>query len=232
MYLCAFVGPLVPPPPARPCPSGSPAFFSGCLSCRVHRCSRTPCVCPLLLSALPLPRRPIPSSPVTPFLPSSPPICCHSEGRGCTFPSALTAFAVHSLVCATGVFYPCPSLLSLSFSLVSCHTLTLPSLLCCCLLSLCFAFVPPLSPHPGRHGFMLRGGWGLLADWTVALLVDGLDAGLLGSDARDFPHAACTSEPPMGSTVANAILVGPALRAGNDGAPCHLWPFAFVTTPR
>ena len=69
-----------------------------------------------------------------------------------------------SLVCATRVFYPCPSLSSLPFSLVA-H------------LSLCFAFVPRLSPHPGRHGFTLRGGGGLLVDWIVALLVDGLDAG-------------------------------------------------------
>ena len=149
----------------------------------------------------------------------------------CTFPSALTAFVVHSLVSATRVLYPRPSLLSLPFSLVSCPALTVPSLLCCCPLSLCFAFVPRLSLLPGCHRFMLRGG-GLLADWIVALLVDGLDDGLLGSDDRDVPRAACTSEPPMGSTVANAFLVGPAPRAGNDGAPCHLWPFANVTTPR
>ena len=196
-----------------------------------HRCSRVPCVCPALVSALPLPRRPIPSPLVSPVLPSSPPIRCHSEGPVCTFPSALTAFAVHSLVCATRVFYPRPSLLSLPFSLVSCRTLTPPSLLGCCPLSLWFAFVPCLSPLPGRHGFMLRGG-GLLADWIVVLLVDGLDAGLLGSDHCGVPHAACRSEPPMGSTVANAVLVGPAPRAGNHGAPCHLWPFATVTTPR
>ena len=102
-----------------------------------------------------------------------------------------------SPLCATRVFYPCPSLLSLPFSLVSCRTLTLPTLLCCCPLSLCFAFVPRLSSLPGRHGFMARGG-GLLTDWIVALLVEGLDDGLLGLDDRDFLHAACTSEPPMG----------------------------------
>ena len=78
---------------------------------------------------------------------------------------------------------------------------------------------------------MARGG-GLLSDWIVALLMDGLDDGLLGSDNPDFPHAAGTSEPLMGSTVANEILVGPALRAGNVDAACHLWPFTTLTTPR
>ena len=111
-----LLAPCFPLLPRGPVPSGSPAFFFGCLSCRAHRCSRAPCVCPLLLSGLPLPRRPVPSPPVSQFLPSSPPIRCHSEGPVFTFPSAVTAFAVHSLVCATCVLYPCPSLLSLPLS--------------------------------------------------------------------------------------------------------------------
>ena len=177
------------------------------------------------------PCRPVPSPPVTPFSPSSPPIRCHSEGPVCTFPFALTAFALHSPVCATRVVYPCPSPLSLPLSLVSCRTLTLPSLLCCRPLSLCFAFIRRLSPLPERHGFMVRGG-----GFTC-----GLDCGpargrvgrrIVWIRRSDFPHAACTSELPMGSTVANAILLGLALRAGNVGAQCHLWPFVTVTTPR
>ena len=187
----------------------------------------------------------VPSAPlcVSPALPPCALTSCHaiaplltshpldSDGPVCTITSAVSAVAVLSPFCGTRLFYPCPSLLPLPFSLVSCRTLTLPNLLCFCRLSLCLAFVPPLSPLPGHHGFMARDG-GLLPDWIVALLVDGLDDGLLGSDDPDFPHAAGTSEPPMGSTVANASLVGPALRAGNVGAPCHLWPFATVTSPR
>ena len=90
---------------------------------------------------------------------------------------------------------------------------------------------PTLSPS-GTPWVHVEGGGGLLADWIAALLVDKLDAGLLGSHNPDVPHAACPSEPPMGSTVADAVRVGPALRAGNDGAPCHLWPFTTVTTQR
>ena len=145
----------------------------------------------------------VPCAPlrVSPAPPPCAPTSCHaiapSDGPVCTISSAVSAVVVLSPLCATRVFCPCRSLLSLPLSLVSCDTLNMPTLLCCCPLSLCFAFVPRLSPLPGRHGFMARGG-GLLADWIVALLVDGLDDGLLGSDDRDFPHAAGTNEPPWG----------------------------------
>ena len=158
---CTFVlllAPSFPLLPRGPVPRIHLLFlFSGCLSCRAHRCSRAPCVCPLLLSALPLPRRPVPSPPVTPFLPSPPPIRCHSEGPVCTFPSTLTAFAVHSPVCATRGFHLCPTLLPLPFPLVSGHTLTLPTLMCYRPPTMCYALLPRFSPLPGRHRFRARG---------------------------------------------------------------------------
>ena len=138
-----------------------------------------------------------------PLPPSSPPIRLTLTALSVQFSPRSLPLVVLSPLCATRVFWPCPSLLSLPFSLVSCCTLTLPTLLFFCPLSLGFAFVPRLSSH-GEGG-------GLLAGWIVALIVDGLGDGLLGSDDRDFPHPAGTVEPPMGSTVANAILVGPAL---------------------
>ena len=66
MYLCAFVGSLLPPPPARRhplcfCFFGASsvfnfvcAFFFRCPPGRALRCSRAPCVCPLVFSVLPL----------------------------------------------------------------------------------------------------------------------------------------------------------------------------------
>ena len=104
-----------------------------------------------------------------------------SDGPVCTILSGVSAIAVLLPLCATRVFYPCPSLLSLPFSLLSCRTLTLPTLFCCCPLSLCFAFVPDSLPFRDAMGAW-QGGGGLLADWIVAQLVDGLDARLLGFD--------------------------------------------------
>ena len=118
MFLCALVGPLFPPPPA-PCLLYVP-FLCVCLSCccfflfRVcaPRCSRAPCVCPLLFSVLPLSRCPAP-----PLSPVSPPILLLAVDRACT--SALPVCAALSLVCFTRVLYPCPSPLPLLFPLGS-----------------------------------------------------------------------------------------------------------------
>ena len=182
--MCTFaplLAPCFPLLPRVPAPSVCPSlvfclpfFFFGCPSCRALRCSRARCVCPLLLSVLPLSRRPVP--PPTPVFP---PIRRLSAGPACTSPTAPTASAVLSLLCATRVFYPCPSLSSLPFSLVA-H------------LPLCFSFVPRLSPHLGRHGLTLRGGFtfgldccparGLIRRWP------------LGFNNRNVPHAVRTSE--------------------------------------
>ena len=158
MYLCFVVGPLLPPPPARPCPSGSPAFFPwlshfvALIAAHAH-----PACAPLLLSVLPLPRCPVPSPPVTPFLPSPPPIRCHSGGPVCTLPSTVTAFAVHSPVCAPRGTHLCPILLSLPFPLVSGRILTLPNLICHRPQAFGYAPLCGLSPLPGRHRFTARG---------------------------------------------------------------------------
>ena len=133
-------------------------FYSGYLSCRAHRCSHTPCLCFVLLSALPLLRRPVPSASVRPFLPSSPPIRCHSEGSDCTFPSTITSSAVHSPMCANRGFHVCPTLLSLPLPLVSGRTLTLPALMCYRPPALCYVLLPRMSPLPRHHWFTLRGG--------------------------------------------------------------------------
>ena len=53
-----------------------------------------------------------------------------SDRPVCTIPSAVSAVAVLSPLCAIRVFYPCPSLLSLPFSVVSCCILTLGTLFC------------------------------------------------------------------------------------------------------
>ena len=171
MYPCAFVGSLLPPPPARPHPLclsffGALSdfnfvfvFFFGCPPGRALRCSRAPCVCPLLFSVLPLSHCPVPAP-----TPVSPPIRRLSAGPACFSPTALSAFAALSLVCATRALYPCPSLSSLPCPLAA-H------------LPLCFSLGPCLSPLPACHGSLCGGGGGLLADWTVALLVDGLDTG-------------------------------------------------------
>ena len=113
MHLCAVVGPLLPPPLARPCPLWLTCFaflflfLFGRRSCRAHRCSRAPCVCPLLLCALPLSRRPVPSPPVSPFLPSYLLLLCGS----CLYVSVRP----HCLCCAlTRVCHPCVLPLPLS----------------------------------------------------------------------------------------------------------------------
>ena len=170
--MCTFAAlfaPRLPLLPRGPTPSACPSMvfclpsiFFGCPSCRALGCSRAPCVCPLLLSVLSLSRRPVP-----PPTPVSHPIRRLSAAPACTFPTALTACAVLSPVCATRVFYPCPSLMSLPFSLVA-H------------LPLCFSFVSRLSPHPGRHGFTLRGGAVYLqtalwpSSWTGETLAGGI----------------------------------------------------------
>ena len=126
---------------------------------------------PLYVSPAPPPYALTSCQAIAPLLTSHP---LDSDGPVCTNSSAVSAVAVLSPLCATRVFYPCPSLLSLTFFLVSCRTLGLPTLLCLCPLSLWFAFVLRLSPLPGRHAFMAR--WrGLLEDWIVALLMAGLD---------------------------------------------------------
>ena len=73
-------------------------FFFGWRPGRALRCSRAPCVCPLLFSVLPLSRRPLP-----PPTPVSPPIRQLSAGPACFSPTALSVFAALSLVCATRV---------------------------------------------------------------------------------------------------------------------------------
>ena len=166
MYLCAIVGSLLPPPPVRPHPlflsffgafsDFNFVFFLRGPPGRAPRCSHAACLCPMLLSVLFLSRRPVPTP-----TPVSPPIRRLSAVPACFFPTALSAFAALSLVCATRALYPCPSLLSPPCPLVA-H------------LPLCFSLGPCLSPLLGCHG-SLCGGGGLLADWTVALLVDGLD---------------------------------------------------------
>ena len=224
---------LAPCIPLLPCGTVPPLLLLFILWLPLLSCT------PLCTRALRVPSAPLCVSPAAPRFAL---ISCHaiaplltsdpldSDGPVCTILSAVSPVAVLSPLCATRVFYPCQTLLSLPFSLVSCRNLTLHILLCFCPLSLCFVFIPGLSRLPGRHGSMARGG-GSLADWIVALLVDGLDDGRLGSDDRDFPHAAGTSEPPVGSTVANAILIGPALRAGNVGAPRHLRLLATMQDP-
>ena len=109
---------------------------------------------PLCVSPAPRPCALTSCHAIAPLLISYP---LDSDGPVCTIPSAVSAVAVLSPLCSTRVLYPCPSLLSLPFSLVFCCTLTLPTLLCLCSPSLCFTFVPRLSPLPGRHGFMSRG---------------------------------------------------------------------------
>ena len=169
--MCTFaplLAPCFPLLPRGPTPSVCPSlvpcltlisFLFGCPPGRALRCSRAPCVCPLLFSVLPLSRRPVP-----PPTPVSPPIRRLYAGPACFSPTALSAFAALSLVCATRALPPCPSLSSLPCPLVA-H------------LPLCFSLGPCLSPLPGCHGSLYRGGGGLLADGTVALLVDGLDTG-------------------------------------------------------
>ena len=109
------------------------------------------------------PCHPCLAAPCPPPTPVSPPIRRLSTGPACFCPTALSAFAVLSLVCTTRALYRCPSLSSLSRPLVA-H------------LPLCFSLGPCLSPLPGCHG-SLCGGGGVLADWIVALLVDGLVTG-------------------------------------------------------
>ena len=235
MYLLPLLAPCVPLLPRGTVPLVLLLFCLGCPSCRAHRCSRAPCVCTLLLLAFPLPRRPVPSPPVTPFLPSSPPICCHSDGPVCTFPSAVSAVAVHSPACATRGFYLCPILLSLPFPLVSGRTLTLPTLMCDCPQAVCYAPLPRLSPHPGHHGFTGRGSvymrTGLRSCLWTGLMMGCWDLPRLVPVAdRAIPHAASKSEPPMGPTIANALVVGPALRAGSS-APCHRRMFSTGSCP-
>ena len=108
----------------------------------------------LCVSPAPPPRALIPCHAISPLLTSYP---LNSDAPVCTLPSAVPAVAVLSPVCATSGSYPCPSLLSSPFCLVSCRTPILPTLSCYCPLSLCFAFLPRRSPHPGRHGLMARG---------------------------------------------------------------------------
>ena len=162
MHLCAVVGPLRPPLPARYCPSGSPAFCPGCLSGRARRCPRAPCVCPKLTSALPLRRRPAPSPPVSPSHPYAPPTRCHPEGCRlpspvCTFLSAVSACAVHSPVFGTRGFHLCPFLMSQPFPPELGRTLTLSSLRCYRPQASCYACKPRLPPLPGHHRFTAKG---------------------------------------------------------------------------
>ena len=119
MFLCAPVGPLFPPPPA-PCllfapflcvrPSSRCFLFFFWFCARAPCCSRAPCVCPLLFFVLPWPCCPAP-----PLSPVSSPILLLAVDPDCT--SALCVRASLSLVCATSVPYPCPSLSPLPFPL-------------------------------------------------------------------------------------------------------------------
>ena len=155
--------PLRPPLAARPCPSGSPAFSPGCLSCRARCCPRAPCVFPLLTSALPLPGRPAPSPPASPAPLYSPPhrfpTRCHSEGRRlppsfCTLLSAVIAFAVHSPVFSTLGFHLCPTPMSLRFPLELGRTLS--TLKCYRPQAMCYPRNPTLSPQSGRFRYTAR----------------------------------------------------------------------------
>ena len=103
-------------PPASPSPHAAlslrfTCFFLGGLSGRARRIPRAPCVCPQLTSALPLPRHPAPSPPVSPSHPYAPPTRCHSEGRSLpppvsTFLSAVSAFAfIHPCLPLVGFTY-------------------------------------------------------------------------------------------------------------------------------
>ena len=154
-----LLAPCFPVSSRGPVPRVHLLFSPGCLPCRANCCSRAPCVCPLLLSALCLPRRPVSSPPDTLFLPSSPPIRCHSEGPVCTFLSAVTAFAVHSPVFATPGFHLCPILLSLPFPLVSGRNLSPPTLMCYRPQALCYAPFP--NSHPCRDAISLQRGGAL-----------------------------------------------------------------------
>ena len=160
MHLCAVVGPLSPPLPARPGPSGSPAFSPGCLSCSAGGCSRTPCACPLLISAPPLPCRPSPSPPPSSSPLYSPPhrVRRHSEGRRlppsvCTLLSTVSAVAVHSPVFSTRGFHLCPTPMSLPFPPQSGRTLTLSTLKCYRPQAMCYPRDPRRSPQSGRYRF-------------------------------------------------------------------------------
>ena len=155
---------------ARPCASGSHAFSPGCLPCRARCCPRAPCVSPLLTSALPLPRRPVPPPAVPPSHLYSAPTRCHSEGRClpppvCTFLSAVIPFAVHSPLFSTRGFHLCPTPVSLPFPLESGCSLTLSTLECYRAQALCYPRDPDSHPYRDAIG-ICRLECGHLCGWV------------------------------------------------------------------
>ena len=151
---------------------------------------------------------PVPSTPLC--VSSAPPPCaltsCHaiapllssypldSDGPVCTIQSAISApCGAFTLVCHPCVL-PLPIfVVPTLFPDVVLHPHPVHSVfLLSPILGLCLRS-PTLFPSgtPWVHG---KGG-GLLPGWIVALIVDRLGDGLLGSDDRDYPHPAGTSQP-------------------------------------
>ena len=105
------------------------SFSLGCLSCRAHRRCRAPCVFPLFLSVFPLPRLPSPSPPVTPFLPSSPPIRLTLMALSVLFrPPSLPLRFFHPCVRPVG---PTHALLCCPYLFPRCRVVPSPCPLCC-----------------------------------------------------------------------------------------------------
>ena len=151
MFLCALAGPLFTPPPV-PClllvpflcvrPSCRFFFFWFCAHAPCRSCA--PCECPLLFFVSPWSRCPEP-----PLSPVSPPILLLAVDPACT--SALPVRASLSLMCATRVPYPCPSLWPLPFplgapSVPASHPILLPGALCGGGGLTWSGVYPPLSP--------------------------------------------------------------------------------------
>ena len=151
MYLCAVVGPRVPLRPRGTVPLVLLCFFWLHLLSRSSLLTRALRVPPAPLCLSPG-CRPVASASVRAFLPSSTPIRWHSDGPVCTFPSAVSAVAVHSPVCAGPGFCLCPIPLSLPISPGVGSYLPLLTLMGYCPHFLCYAPLPRLSPRPRRHG--------------------------------------------------------------------------------
>ena len=162
MYLCAFVGSLLPPPPARLCPLCLSLFgvlfaffFLGAPLVAVFAAHARPACAPCSSLWYPCLAAPCPLPRLSPLLSA-----VSLRVLSVNFPTAITAFAVLSLVCATRVLSPCPSLSSLPFSLLLTY-------LCA------FASFPDSLLIRDAMGSLCGWGGGLLADWIVALLLDG-----------------------------------------------------------
>ena len=152
--------PPVPPtsgalPPLRVLPVCPPVllfFFFGCPRVRALRCSRAPCVCPLLFSVLPLSRSPMP-----PHSPVSPPILLLAVDPACTSvcPPCLSPSVTRGCL---------PRALPLPLSVA-------PTLSPGVSPTLVFSRSPSLTPSWFPCALCVCGG-GVSADWTVALPED------------------------------------------------------------